>query len=177
VKITRQWAMPDKNTFNIPPISDLIKRYISGEWVDPFVGYSKFAHLCTKTNDLNPKITADYHLEALEFLQQLDSNLFDGVLLDPPYSARQIKECYNGVGRDVLQWEVLNGYFKRHKVEITRILKVGGVVLSFGWNSGGVGMGNLMQIEEILLVPHGGAHNDTIVTVDRKIAEQTDMFK
>jgi hypothetical protein len=176
MKITRQWAMPNKNTYDIPPISNLIKRYISGDWVDPFVGYSKFGHLCSVTNDFNPEIPAKYHLEALEFLQKLDSNSYDGVFLDPPYSLRQVKEVYNEIGRDVLQWETQNGYFKKHKIEIARILKVGGVALCFGWNSGGIGMNNLMQMEEVLLVPHGGAHNDTIVTVERKIAQQADLF-
>jgi len=29
---------------------------------------------------------------------------------------------------------------------------------------------------EVLIVPHGGAHNDTIVTVERKVAGQHEMF-
>jgi len=40
-------------------------------------------------------------------------------------------------------------------------------VISFGWNSGGIGKTNGFEILEILLVAHG-AHNDTICTVERK---------
>ena len=42
-------------------------------------------------------------------------------------------------------------------------------MLSFGWNSGGIGKSLGFEIIEILLVAHGGAHNDTICTVERKL--------
>lgn len=44
----------------------------------------------------------------------------------------------------------------------------GGIVITCGWNSGGIGKKYGFEIEEILLVAHGGWHNDTIVVVDRK---------
>lgn len=46
--------------------------------------------------------------------------------------------------------------------------KAGGIVITCGWNSGGIGKKYGFEIEEILLVAHGGWHNDTIVVVDRK---------
>lgn len=36
------------------------------------------------------------------------------------------------------------------------------------WNSGGIGMKYGFEIEKILLVAHGGWHNDTICTIERK---------
>ena len=38
MKITRSWSMPNKNTFGIAPIKDLLERYITpfDEVVDPF---------------------------------------------------------------------------------------------------------------------------------------------
>ena len=50
------------------------------------------------------------------------------------------------------------------KNEITRILKPNGIVISFGWNSGGIGKVNGFNIIEILMIAHGGNHNDTICT-------------
>ena len=47
-------------------------------------------------------------------------------------------------------------------------MKPGGKVISFGWNSGGIGKTNGFEIQRILLVPHGGPHHDTIVTVEIK---------
>ena len=53
------------------------------------------------------------------------------------------------------------------KKEIARIVKPNGIVISFAWNSNGIGKTNGFQQEEILLVAHGSNHNDTIVVVER----------
>ena len=45
----------------------------------------------------------------------------------------------------------------------------GGFCISFGWNSNGMGKNRGFEIVEILLVAHGGHHNDTIVTVEKRI--------
>lgn len=37
---------------------------------------------------------------------------------------------------------------------------------------GGIGIKYGFEIQEILLVPHGGWHNDTIVVVEKKINKQ-----
>jgi len=58
---------------------------------------------------------------------------------------------------------------KQHLNEITRVLNPKGIVMCFGWNSSGVGIRRGMELIEVLLVPHGGSHNDTICTVERKI--------
>lgn len=55
------------------------------------------------------------------------------------------------------------------KEQIGRIVKKEGVVITCSWNSGGIGKKYGFEIEEILLVPHGGWHNDTIVVVERKV--------
>lgn len=52
--------------------------------------------------------------------------------------------------------------------EIARIVAPGGLVISFGWDSTGMGKGRGFETVEILLVNHGACHNDTIVTVERK---------
>lgn len=47
-------------------------------------------------------------------------------------------------------------------------------MISFGWNSNGIG-GDEFEKVRILLVAHGGVHNDTICTVERK-TEQLIFF-
>jgi hypothetical protein len=54
------------------------------------------------------------------------------------------------------------------KTALSEILAPNAVVISFGWNSAGFGTKRGLDLWEILLVPHGGPHNDTIVTVERK---------
>lgn len=167
--ITREWAMPNHNTFSIKPIKQLIERnLIEGLWLDPFSRNSPFKDI-TVTNDLSTDFEADYHLEALDFLKRFSSDSVDGVLFDPPYSPRQISECYKNVGRAVHMKDTQSSFYTERKQEVARLVKKGGIVISFGWNSGGIGKTLGFEIIEIMLVAHGGAHNDTIVTVERKI--------
>lgn len=51
---------------------------------------------------------------------------------------------------------------------LDRLLVPGGVALSFGWNSAGFGRRRGYDIAEIMLVAHGGAHNDTICVAEVK---------
>lgn len=49
------------------------------------------------------------------------------------------------------------------------LLTSGAVVISCGWNTVGFGVELGFKTEEILVVCHGADHNDTIVTVERKV--------
>lgn len=162
--------MPNAKTFDIAPIKHLIEKYISSipgstVIVDPFANTSTYANI---SNDLDPAMPTAYHLDATDFLKQLDSNCADIVLYDPPYSPRQVSESYKRFGMSVNMSTTQASYWSRQKDEISRIVKPGGIVISFGWNSGGIGKKYGFEILEILLVPHGGQHNDTICVVEQK---------
>ena len=165
IKINRECAMPNSNTFSIKPIRELIERYLSGTIIDPFANQNKLA---TITNDLDPQYDTDYHMDATEFLKILDDNSADVVLWDPPYSPRQIMECYKKFNMTVNMQTTQASYWSKQKEQIARIVKPNGVVITCGWNSGGIGKKYGFEIVEILLVAHGGWHNDTICTVERK---------
>jgi len=170
IRIERIWSMPNKNTFEIPPIKALLEEEVdlSKYWIDPFANRNKIASV---TNDLNLEYDTDYHLDALDFLKLFEDASVDGVLYDPPYSSRQVSECYNDVGYTVTWDTTKASFWGNHKREISRIVKIGGKVITFGWNSGGIGYKYGFEIERILLVPHGGWHNDTICTVEVKTHE------
>ena len=174
--IRRTWAMPNAETFLIPPISEMLAWRLRecAVVIDPFARNNRFG---TITNDLNPETSATHHLDAIEFLDRLIAEKVraDAVLFDPPYSPRQISEIYQNVGRGVTMKDTQMGPMY-HAVRdlLARLLKVNGIAVSCGWNSAGFGSGRLFDIEEILLVAHGGMHNDTIVTVERKM--QDDLF-
>ena len=91
------------------------------------------------------------------------------VLYDPPYSPRQVSECYKALNKTVNMQTTQSSYWGNQKKEISRIVKQDGIVITCGWNSGGIGKSNGFEIIEILLVPHGGWHNDTIITVEKKL--------
>lgn len=162
--IKRIWAMPNKETFRIKPIKELLTRYVGDGkgWIDPFAGWNSPAEI---TNDLNPESPSIHHKHALDFCDELKET-YKGVLFDPPYSLRQVKECYDSFGISMTADESRDASFARAKNLLAP--KIDEYAISFGWNSMGFGKNRGFEIVEILLVPHGGHHNDTIVTVERK---------
>ena len=156
IKIERVWAMPNKWTFEIKPIKELLTDEVKGVWCDPFAGKNgkEWAKI---TNDIE-----DSGKDAYEFLVGLLPDTFDGVLYDPPYSITQARMYGKKEFSSMKYWSDC-------KNEIARILKPGGKAICFGWSSMGLGKNRGFEMKRILLVPHGGSRNDTIVTVEIKL--------
>ena len=166
--IDRQFAMPNSATFKLAPVASLLKRHVAGVTVDPFARDSAWADYA---NDIDPRTTATHHMDAIEFCDKLitDGIKAETVLLDPPYSPRQMSESYKNAGRKVGMTETQNArLYKEVKDRLTQILVPGGKAICCGWNSMGFGLTRGFEMLEILLVTHGAAHNDTIVTVERR---------
>ena len=159
--------MPSAWTFSIKPIKQLLAEEMNTNkeiWLDPFAG--KYSPAQYK-NDLNGSMNAQDHEDALAWLKKRKEA--DGVLLDPPYSLRQVSEHYKKAGIKVTGWHTSMAWGSRIKDEVARIIKPNGKVICFGWNSMGLGKSRGFRMERILLVAHGGSKNDTIVTVEKKI--------
>lgn len=165
--IKRKWAMPNKNTFDIKPIKEFVKSYniIGLESADPFANKNRIAKYC---NDIDPSFKTEFNMDALDFIKTFKNESLDLVLFDPPYSPRQVSECYKKLGMTVNMETTQASFWSNLKKEISRTLKPNGIVLCFGWNSQGIGKKRGFVMEEILLVSHGGNHNDTICTAERK---------
>ena len=136
VTFSRVWAMPNSKTFTIKPIAELIERWKMGKSIDPFANGSKIA---TITNDIDDSYDTDHHMDALDFLKMFDDSSIDTVLFDPPYSPRQVSECYKKMDMTVNMQTTQASFWGNMKKEIARITKLGGVVITCGWNSGGIG--------------------------------------
>jgi len=163
--IDREWVMPSIWTFSMKPIKALFDRYGVGKgWVDPFAGTNCLAEY---TNDIEGR-NAKSRMDALDFLRTLPDDFANGVLFDPPYSVEQCLRRYTPKqGGTAGRAE----YWARCKDEIARVLKVGGIAMSFCWDSTGMGKGRGFEIVQVKLLCHGACHNDTIVTIERRIAE------
>lgn len=171
---TRAWAMPHHDTFSVKPIGDFVRKYLelSTTSVDPFARNKDWF---THTNDLNPETSAHYHWDAGDFLTHMEmvGVKADLGIFDPPYSPRQISECYKSFGLEVGMKETQSAaLYKRVRDSLDPIIAPGGHVLSFGWNTVGMGKGRGYELVEILLVCHGGAHNDTICIAERKVVRE-----
>ncbi len=141
-------APPNKETFQIKPIKKLIKKYVGLAYLDAF--------------------PFPFDLDALTLLGSCGSESEKGIVLDPPYSDRQLTESYKKVGGMSILGNPV--YWAQIKDEAARVCKPGGIVITFGWNSTGLGAVRNFEKLEVLLVNHGAQHNDTNVTVERKMA-------
>lgn len=108
----------------------------------------------------------------MEFLQGLEANSADLVLYDPPYSITQATQLYKEYGKDKLEVNVSNmKYWKLVKDNIARILKLNGRCICCGWNTNGLGKNRGFEMTSILIVPHGGSKNDTLITLEYKVSQ------
>ena len=170
MRFDRVFAMPNSETFSIPAIGDFVRAFVDTAKVsiDPFARDKTWA---THTNDLNPATQAQHHMDAEIFLKQLAQQKVEADLgiFDPPYSPRQIAECYKSIGLKVGTEETQNArLYKRVRDALDPLIVPGGIVLSFGWSSNGMGIKRGYELLGILLVAHGGAHNDTICIAEKK---------
>jgi hypothetical protein len=161
IEFTRIFSMPNKHTFEMKPAYDFITPHIAGKkrTCDPFCGRSTLAD---SRNDL-----AISGVPSEEWLQSFPDESMQVVLFDPPYSPRQLKECYDSIGETL--HDTKSSVWRIWKEEIARIIEPNGYALSFGNNSGGIGMVNGFDIERVRLIPHGGNHYDTICVAERKL--------
>ena len=122
-------------------------------------------------------LNATYNLEANDFGEEMErqGKLFDLVLFDPPYSLRQLKEQYEGIGQKLELWQT-KSMWGRCKNALGNCVAPGGYVISFGWHSSGFGRKRGFEIQEVHVMGQGGHEDryDLIVTIEKKIAN--DLF-
>lgn len=159
--------MPNKHTFDIPPIRERVQRALANSEVsiDPFARDRRWA---TWTNDINPATRAEYHMDAPDFLQMLIERgvVADLVLLDASYSTTQLKRAYESGGVKCTRAHTQNArLMKEVRTLVNRLVRPGATAIVCAWNS--TGMCAPWVREEVLTVNHGAAHNDTITTTCR----------
>jgi len=148
IRFERYWAMPNHKTFEIKPIKDLISQELGDNYIDPF--------------------PYPFKQDAIDYMKSFKDASIDKLVFDPPYSEHQLKEKYqnNGIA---LNNKLDNSYWSKCKKEIGRIMKINGKVISFGWNTNGVGKNNGFEKTKIVIIAHGSQHNDTLATVEVKV--------
>jgi len=127
-------------------------------WADPMCGRDA---RCEFRNDIRSSGTAGIdHQDGLEWLRSLKSASMLGVIYDPPYNDNQglkYTKLHHTKG-DLVYWYGI-------RREISRILKPGGSVIMFAWNSNSFPS---CEIKNIFVVAHGSERNDTIISIHTK---------
>lgn len=163
IKWNRVFAMPNRWTFEIQPIAELLDEELEGFIVDPFSGQTSPADI---KNDLNPNTDAHFHMEAEDFLQTLGDESVDTMIDDPPYTPTQVTRCYDGIGLKASKLDTSSNFYARYRKDMQRVVTLGGKIIKFGYNTCGY---DGFTLERELQICHGGAHNDTLCTVWRKV--------
>ena len=169
IKFSRCFALPNAATFSVRPIGEFVQRYLSNAAIsiDPFARNCDWA---TYTNDINPSTSSQSHCDAEAFLVDLATRGIraDLAFFDPPYSPGQVSEHYKAANVS-MNSDYQNGkFYKRVRGALDRIMRPDGIVLSFGWQSAGMGIGRGYRLIEVMLVAHGGAHYDTICIAEQR---------
>ena len=158
VKINWAWAMPNHKTFSIKPISIMRKEELTFKnYIEPFPFQSK--------------------LDCFDYLSQFEDNSIDESEIDPPYTKRQVSEWYNEKQIKVTGWHTSSGWIAKLKDEIMRVMKPGGKVITYAYNTSGMGITRGFEKTRILIVNHGAEHNDTLCTVERKLKPLTKQIE
>lgn len=149
---------PRKWTFEQLKLKEWVESWCIGKVLNLFAGKVKLnvhEFRVDISNEFEPDFVGDAYFFVSNTVQ-----LFNTVVLDPPYNIRKAKEKYNG--RYV-------GNYKKIKDILPRVLKPNGRVISLTNDSVGMSKSRGFGKIAICLVCHSGEHNDTIGVVEEKI--------
>ena len=145
-------------TFSNKRIRAWVEENCTGLVLNLFAGETRL-NVNEVRNDLREDAVADFHKDALCFVNEWNGDKFDTVVLDPPYSYRKSMEMYAGK---------VTSPFNALKDGVCKILRGGGAVITFGYHSVSMGKKRGFVAEKILLMSHGGAIHDTIAVKEIK---------
>jgi hypothetical protein len=154
----------NRYTFKAPKTKAWVEQHCQGKHVlNLFAGPTRLQGCIEVANDVDPDVPCTlFQMDALDCAKMFreKGELFDVVLLDPPYSYRKSMELYNGNK---------NSRFKQLLDVIPDILTPHGWVITFGYHSRVMSGKRGFRVREICLISHGGAQHDTIAVVEERV--------
>lgn len=129
--------------------------------VDPFARNCRWAKY---RNDINEETKAEYHMDAIQFLEHIHQayGLVDLILFDPPYSQRQASEKYG----EITNVYTKPGYVKAIFNQMVKMLSFRGRIIKMGYNS--TRHNDCLELVNLELLNFGGNRNDVIMTTWEK---------
>lgn len=160
-------------------VATINNKYQTISLCDPFARQSFTTTLQgAVTNDLNEMMPTNYHLEFKDFAELMyeQEQRFDVVFFDPPYSLRQLKEQYDGIGKDLELWQTHN-MWSAGKDMLGKCVKVGGYVVSLGWTTAGFGKKRGFTKKEVHVFEQVAREDrySLLLTVERKTQTTLDL--
>jgi len=150
-----------KYTFEMPQLLKWTAQNCKGRTLNLFAGKTILSGVDEIRVDLNKEMPADYHMDAFMFvlMAKKEGLIFDTIIFDPPYNLRKSREKYLGIYTSEL---------RKIKSELPNIINNNGVVISYGYDSSGMGRRRGFELIHVCIVNHSGDHNDTICIIEQK---------
>ena len=150
-----------KFTFEATQTKKWTESWLAGRVLNSFAGETSLRHSDEIVrNDANPDRPADYHMDANDLGDVFDNNTFDAIIHDPPWSARQAEESYEGfqageVGATMQMYD--------------QLLKPGGVVIGLGFTTTLMPKRLGYERQEMAIFETIGRGDDYLGAVDKKM--------
>ena len=150
-----------KYTFEMEKLKRWTVENCKGKVLNLFAGKTLLNGIDETRVDLNKEMPADYYMDAYEFVLMAKKKKlkYDTVIFDPPYNLRKSREKYMGVYTSEL---------RKIKTELPDLVNIGGFVISYGYDTTGMGKKRGFELIHICIVNHSGDHNDTLCTIEIK---------
>ena len=154
---------PKKYTFEMPKLKQWTEQNCIGKVLNLFAGKT-LLNIDETRVDLNKDMPADYYMDAYNFVRMAKENkwIYDTVIFDPPYNLRKSREKYLGVYTSEL---------RKIKTILPNILSENGRIISYGYDTTGMGKKRGFEKIGICIINHAGDHNDTLCLIEKKIQQ------
>lgn len=108
----------------------------------------------------------DFNCSAEVFINSYIGDKFDTIIYDPPWNERKAKEFYEGryIGR-----------FQKLKEGIVRQLKLGGIIISAGYEITNFGKKRGFEQEKLLIVNSHGEIRPYFISIERHVKQYTSI--
>ncbi len=147
-------------TFQYTPARKFVEKRLEGRVLNACAGRTKLNHDGEIVrNDLNPEADADTHHDVVEIAEHFEPRSFDTIVFDPPFDEKQAETKYDGL-------HAMDVYAALECFE--ELVRPGGSVICFGWNSWGMRSFGAFERTETMLFQRGPIHRDVIATVDQR---------
>jgi len=133
----------------------------------PFAGQTRFTKKNVIYVDIMDGLPKPYfQMNVLDFLKDYVKS-FDLIIADPPYSSNQAVRTYNNEKHQEITM---------YKNAFDKVLRPGGIIYFFGYNSTGMGRKRGYEMTDIYLLNLAGSHNDIIITREVKTQQSLEDF-
>jgi len=163
IELAYYTCQPNKWTFQSEKIRRWVEGRLQGRTLNACAGKTKLTHDHEVVrNDIDEDRDADIHVDVCEIAEHLESESFDTIVYDPPFSTYQSNRSYEGrsVGDDALA-----------KRQFDELLAPGGRVIQFGFTTTCMPMALEYERLEVAVWNTLGRCNDYLSVIDKKPGE------